>query len=410
MHINMDDSRVVNLTQLKAFLEGAKKFDLSLRDGTIDEKYQFIDEVVERFDYQNLKKEDKHLVIRYLRKITGYKKAQLYRLVKRAGEGKLKHKKYRRKNPNRKYSSSDVKLLEKTDELHWRLNSIATREILRREYEVFGHEKFANISEVSPSHVNNLRKSLVYLNSYLNHTKARKIAIGTTQIPENLGRPGSIKVDSVSQKDMFHINSVDEMTQWEVVVGVPQITEEYMNWALGELLEQFPFWIFNFHSDRGGENINYTVARTLQKLLIKQAKTRARHPTDNALVETKNGHVIRKNMGWHYIHQDLVDEYNQHYRELFNPYLNYHRPSLFATHEVKYPNGRTRKIYDQAMVPYEKLKEVSNEKKQTFLKPGLTFEELDKIAYKESDNEFAKKVRQAERKILVKVLKHQGSR
>ena len=39
------------------------------------------------------------------------------------------------------------------------------------------------------------------------------------------------------------------------------------------------------------------------------------------------------------------------------------------------------------MMPYEKLKSLTNAEK--YLKPGITFKQLDKIAYEKSDNEFA---------------------
>lgn len=411
MKLTMNDSRIINVTQLREFLKGSQKFDLSLREASLEEKYRFIDRNVDRLGYKKLCKKDKRVVIGYLKKITGYKRRQLYRLIKRAKRGKLTRKSYQRINPNRKYSSYDIKLLEKTDELHLRLNSVATKEILKREYEKFHKENYVNISQVSVSHINNLRKLPVYRNSWVNHTKARKIAIGITQPPEAHGRPGSIRVDTVHQRDIYHINSVDEITQWEVVVSVPEITERFLRPALIALLNQYPFVIFNFHSDRGSEYLNYVTTRLLHKLLIEQSKSRSRHPNDNALVETKNGAVVRKNMGWQHINQGLVDEINNYYQGFFNPYLNFHRPSVFSTREITYPNGRVRKIYDQAMIPYEKLKEVTREKEKNFLKPGITFDKLDKIAYQYSDNEFAEMLRKEETKLFNKIMEdHSGSR
>jgi len=115
--------------------------------------------------------------------------------------------------------------------------------------------------------------------------------------------------------------------------------------ALLEMINQYPFIIFNFHSDRGGENINYVVADLLQRLVIKQTKTRSRHPNDNALIETKNGAVIRKNMGWEHINQGLADEVNDYLRNYFNPYLNYHRPCGYPT-TVTDKKGKKKKAYD----------------------------------------------------------------
>jgi len=409
MEITMDDSRINNISQIKEFLKGSQQFDFSLKKARIEEKYEFIDKTVKRLKYHTLRKKEKRVVINYLRKIVGYKKSQLLKLVNEAVLGELKRKKYKRIHPRRIYTSSDIKLLEKTDELHLRLSEGATKEILRREFEIFHHNNFQTISRISHSHITNLRHSLMYKNSWVNHTKARQIPIGITMPPENFGKPGSIRVDTVNQRDVYHINSVDEITQWEVVVCVPQISERCMLPALQELIDQYPFIIFNFHSDRGRETINYLVSSFLQRLLIKQTKSRAYHANDNALVETKNGAVVRKNMGWQHINQNLTDKINHYYRNYFNPYLNFHRPCGYPTIVVD-EKGRKKRLYHTYQTPYEALKNIKEGEK--FLKPNLSFEKLDKIAYKYSDNEFAQILRNEEKKLfdlITKVNKNGGS-
>ena len=400
INITMNDSRLTDINQLRAFLKGSQKFDFSLRAGSIKEKYAFISRTTARFQYQRLPRKDKRVVLAFLKKITGYRRSQLFHLVKRAINGRLRHRPYHRVNPRRIYTSREIKLLEKTDELHLRLNGLATKEILRREVEVFGHRQYQTIARVSRSHLYNLRDHPVYRNRWVNHTKTRIIPIGLTQSPENHGRPGSIRVDTVHQRDLYHVNAVDEITQWEVVVCVPTISEQFLKPALEQIIDQCPFVVFNFHSDRGSEYINYIVAQLLNKLHIRQTKSRSRKPNDNALVETKNGAVIRKNMGWEHLDQGASDLINQFYQQWFNPYLNYHRPSLFATKVVKNKKGRERKIYDEAMVPYEKLKEVNQRLKQSCLKKGVSFKQLDKVAYRYSDNQFAEILREKERKLF----------
>jgi transposase InsO family protein len=400
MKITMNDSRLTNIIQLREFLEGSQKLELTLENAGINEKYGFIDKTIDRLKYSRLSKKQKRVVIKYVKKITGYKQAQAYRLIKRAQLGKLKRKIYKRINPNRKYTSRDIKLLEKTDELHLRMSSLATKEIMRREWQLFGHREYANIAQVSARHINNLRESNIYRNSYVNHTKPTLIPIGETRKPENNDIPGSIRVDTVHQRDLYYINLVDEIIQWELVISVPQISEAYLMPALKYILEAFPFRIFNFHSDRGSEFINKKVAKLLNKLLVHQTKSRSRHTNDNALVEGKNGSVIRKNLGYSYFSKQLVTALNGWLIGYFNIYLNYHRPCLYQTDTITYPGGRQRAVYGQITTPYEKLKEISKLKKSNFLKPGITFEKLDIIAYKYSDNEFAQMMREAERQLF----------
>lgn len=401
MKVTMDNSRLINVTQLNDFLKGSQKMVVSLEDAQLKEKYDCIEKTLKQFKYRTLKKKEKRIVLNYLRKITGYKHTQLFRLIERVGEkGQLVKKSYHRINPTRIYTSSAIKLLETTDELHLRLSEDATKEILRREYEVFGKKDYQTIARVSHGHITNLRHSDNYRSSWINHTKARQIPIGLTQPPQNYGKPGSIRVDSVSQKDVYHINSVDEITQSQIVFCIPQLSERCMIPALEFILDQYPFIIFNFHSDRGKETINYLVADLLQRLVIKQTKNRSYHSGDNALVETKNGSVIRKNMGWEHINQSMCDEINNYYKNYFNLYLNYHRPCGYPTIEVD-DKGKKKKVYNKYQVPYEFLKSLPNA--ETYLTPGVTFENLDKIAYCQSDNEFAKIMREEERKLFQKI-------
>ena len=170
--------------------------------------------------------------------------------------------------------------------------------------------------------------------------------------------------------------------------------------ALLEIFDQYPFSLFNFHSDRGHETINYLVAELLQRLLIKQTKSRSYHANDNALIETKNGSVIRKNMGWEHINQNMCNDINEYYRRFFNPYLNYHRPCGYPTIQTD-EKGRKTKVYELYQVPYEHLKGMPSVR--TYLRSGITFEGLDKIAYSSSDNEFATIMREEERKLFTKI-------
>ena len=396
----MDDSRIDNITELKKFLESSQK--VSIRLATIDEKYTFIQGAVKKYRYKKLAKHEKKVVLFYLKKITGFKKTQMHKLIARALIGKLVRKVYVRTNPHLVYKAYDIKLLEKTDALHLRLNGLATKEILRRECEVFGNKEFENIARVSPSHITNLRHTEVYKNSWVNQTKPSLVNIAVTAPPVTNGIPGSIRVDTVSQNDIYHINAVDEICQWELVASVPRIQEIFMEDVLYDILLQFPFAVFNFHSDRGSEYINYVICKLLNKLLIKQTKSRSRHCNDNALVESKNGTVVRKNFGYFYVNQDLCETLNKFHKEYFNLYLNYHRPCLFVTDTITYPNGRTRDVYNEATTPYEKLKEICNRpenKDKKILRDDMTFEKLDKIAYAMSDNAFAKLMRKEQERI-----------
>lgn len=103
-----------------------------------------------------------------------------------------------------------------------------------------------------------------------------------------------------------------------------------------------------------------------------------------------------------HINKNLADKVNDYYRNFFNPYLNYHRPCGYPT-IVTDSKGKKHKVYKTYKVPYEALKGITGASK--FLKPGITFEKLDIIAYQQSDNEFAAVMREEERKLFELIMK-----
>src|SRR5204863_3360545 len=123
-------------------------------------------------------------------------------------------------------------------------------------------------------------------------TRPTQVAIGERRKPDPRGQPGFIRVDTVHQGDLdgvkglYHINAVDEVTQWEVVGATAQISEAWLIPVLTDMLAQFPFRIRGFHTDNGSEFINQAVSELLNKLLVEQqTKSRPRHSNDNGMAE-----------------------------------------------------------------------------------------------------------------------------
>lgn len=157
--------------------------------------------------------------------------------------------------------------------------------------------------------------------------------------------------------------------------------------------------LINFHSDNGSEYINHVVARLLQKLLIGQTKSRPRHSNDNGLVETKNGSIIRKHMGYHYISGEYAVRVNRFYREYFMPYLNFHRPCAFPE-QIIFANSRKKTIYppENYMTPYQKF--LSLPKAVGYLREGTTLTKLKAITCEKTPNEAAREMQEAKRKMM----------
>jgi hypothetical protein len=197
-------------------------------------------------------------------------------------------------------------------------------------------------------------------------------------------------VDTVHQGDregvkgVYHINAVDEVTQWQVVGCTPAISEAWLEPLLGSMLQQFPFVIQGFHSDNGSGFVNHTVANLLGKLLIEQTKSRPRHSNDNGLVEAKNGAVIRKHMGYGHVAAPHAKRIQQFYEESFNAYLNLHRPCAQADVEVD-AKGKQKRGYRRYQTPLETLLALPNP--QQYLCPGVTVRSLREQARRQSDTQ-----------------------
>jgi transposase InsO family protein len=415
MVIDMSEQKLVTLAQLRLFLDGTQEVDFRGCGRDID-RYRHVEAVLVRFGYRRLKRADKGLVVRYLMRTTGYSRQQLTRPIRRARAGPLR-KRYRAPAHGfaRRFTDADVALLAATDTLHGTLSGPATRHLMRRALHVYGDVRYARLATISNGHRYNLRQRTGYLERRREWTKTRPsaVTIGERRAPAPDGRPGFIRIDSVHQGDqdgikgVYHLNAVDCLTQWELVASCEKISETYLLPVLETLLAGFPFRILGFHADNGSEFINHVVAELLDKLRVEFTKSRPRHCNDNALAETKNGAVVRKHLGYAHIPQRCAALVNTFCAEHLNPYLNLHRPCLFAE-EIVDKRGKVRKRYPQQLVmtPLEKL--ASLPKVKRFLQPRITLAALHRQAAAISDNEAAKRLHETRSQLFLCI--HKRSR
>ena len=400
----MDDSHATTLEQIRALVaaNAAVRFAGQRRQ----EVYQWVERTLVRHEYNILRKPDKGVIRHYLAQRTGLSRAQVTRLITGYQQtGRVLAVPYQRARFASIYTAADMDLLAYVDRAHGNLSGPATRRILEREYSEYGQAAYQRLAGISVAHLYRLRATPVYRkrNTTYQPTRPTPIPIGERRKPQPQGKPGYLRVDTVHQGDqdgkkgLFHINAVDEVTQWEIVAATPYISEFWLIPVLEALLQQFPFVIRGFHSDNGSEFVNYNVDGLLGKLLIEQTRSRAYHCGDNGLVESKNGAILRKHIGYSHIAAQHAEAMNRFHKEYLNPYVNFHRPCAVPT-VLTQANGKRKRIYQRWATPWELFAELPD--RESFLRPGLTLAELEVVAQSQTDTEAALAMQRAKRKLF----------
>jgi transposase InsO family protein len=400
----MDDTGASSLEQIRAFLAGSE--GVRFAGERREEVYGWVEKTLVGLEYASLDKPGKGLVRRYLSRMTGLSRAQVTRLIAiQRRTGRVEAAVYQRTKFATRYTAADVALLAYVDKAHGNLSGPATRHILEREYRDYGQTAYVRLSSISVAHLYRLRNNSAYRkrNTSYQPTRPTSIPIGERRQPQPSGEPGFLRIDTVHQGDqegrkgLYHINAIDEVTQWEIVAATPQISELWLIPTLESILQQFPFVVRGFHSDNGSEFINYRVAGLLEKLFIEQTKSRAYRCGDNGLVEAKNGAVVRKHIGFGYIDAKHAEAVDQFHREHLNPYVNFHRPSAVPK-ILTAANGKRRRVYLRWATPFELFRELPG--CENYLRPHVTLAELDRYAQSQTDTEAALAMQGAKRKLL----------
>jgi hypothetical protein len=411
MNITMNDSQIQTIPQIEQFIQGSE--GIRFRGKSKVEIYEWIEKALIKYKYIKLRKKEKGLIYQYMMKMTGYSRAQINRLILRYKEtGKVRVTEYVRYKFTCQYSPEDIQLLARTDDAHNYPNAAALKKTLNRQYKIFGKEEYKQISQISISHIYNIRRSVIYqrTGSWYNKTKRETgQGLGIKKKPEPKGKPGYLRVDSVHQGDhedgrkgVYHVNLIDEVTQFEYITTVVCLNSQEVRKALERALHFFPFVIKGFHSDNGTEYVNEDVAQALLQCLIYFTRSRSGKSNDNALVEGKNGSIVRKWIKYEFMEKKDVEGVNRFWIT-FNEYINYHRVCAFAqVQEDPRKRGKRKKVYkyEDYMTPYEKLKSLPNAKR--YLKKGVTFARLNARAMRMSDNDMAIRV-QDELKIMLQI-------
>lgn len=176
--------------------------------------------------------------------------------------------------------------------------------------------------------------------------------------------PGVIEADTVAHCGPTLIGEFARtLTMTDLVIGWTEnhsIRNNATKWimkGIEELVERFPFAMVIFDSDCGGEFINHEVAAWLQTRDITQTRSRPYQKNDQAHVESKNNHVVRKHaFYWRYDTREEVELLNRLW-QLVSLRLNFFTPTKKPIGYTTTTAGRRKRIYDKPATPWQRLQE-----------------------------------------------------
>ena len=151
------------------------------------------------------------------------------------------------------------------------------------------------------------------------------------------------------------LTMTDVVTGWTENHSIRNNASKWIVEAIEELQQRFPFAMVIFDSDCGGEFINHEVAAWLQDRDIAQTRSRPYQKNDQAHVESKNNHVVRKHaFYWRYDTGQELELLNELWR-LVSLRLNFFTPTRKAVGYATTAHGRRKRIYDKPATPWQRL-------------------------------------------------------
>lgn len=160
--------------------------------------------------------------------------------------------------------------------------------------------------------------------------------------------------------------------------------------------DDLPFPPIEWHPDSGSEFINWHCRGWCEERGTKLTRSRPNHKNDNCFVEERNGHIVRRYVGYSRLSvQETVDALNEFY-DVLTPYLNHFVASRRIVSKERI--GARWKITREkkAMTPYQRVllrddvSEKDKEKlraKHELLNPLVLKREVDRRLKKVFDTE-----------------------
>ena len=208
--------------------------------------------------------------------------------------------------------------------------------------------------------------------------------------------PGNGQIDTVIHKDtmlgdaVYTLNYTDSATCLTIPKAQWNKGQEATLFNMKEIKKQLPFPWLLAHPDSGSEFINFLAKDWFLENKIKFVRSRPGMKNDNMYVEERNGHVIRKMVG--YINLDtreVVEPLNEYY-EVMTIYLM-HFVAVRRMLGKEKVFSKYRRVYEKIpKTPYQRILEHNSVSREIKEKLKQEHEKLNPLFLK---NEMAKRLK-----------------
>lgn len=219
-------------------------------------------------------------------------------------------------------------------------------------------------------------------------------AVRTRSGPPDTSRPGSVEADTVAHCDDStegdYVNSLtftELFSGWTENRAVWNKSAEAVLSALHLLEQEVPYTMKDFHTDNGGEFLNWALYRHLNGRAMKLPWTRSRayRKNDNAHCEQKNWTHVRQLFGHdRFGHPQLVPLMNDLYAKEWSLFTNHFKPTFKLLKREK-QGGKTKRLYEaKPLTPYQRLLASPEIPETTKTKLRAQHAQLDPFALKKN--------------------------
>lgn len=161
--------------------------------------------------------------------------------------------------------------------------------------------------------------------------------------------------ESLSGSFIWTLNYTDAATYWTAIRAQWNKGQEATKDSVIAIRERLPFPLTGLHPDSGGEFINRVLKDWCDAETIDLSRSEPYQKNDNMLVEERNGHVIRRYLGWDRLDDAAALSLVNELCDTIGLYTN-HWKAVKRMISKERVGSKYKRVYEKhAMTPYERV-------------------------------------------------------